>query len=207
MRSLLIGFLLCFCIPCVYAQWTKQDSIWLQNVLDGKDTIKLNPEYQKAIESGTLIDTETPVGEQKLAKPSQIPITKDFSQYVQRDNTTKRKVPLKDLPPGVFWRHNPPTKDLPPIYESIQEELRRNPPSSPKALASIDVASLTSKKARRHKRNVKTAKTWRVYQDLPTPDVISKKKKWEREQAEAAAKDSVTVSTQTVTVTSLPTTH
>lgn len=41
-----------------------------------------------------------------------------------------------------------------------------------------------------HKRNAKRNGTWQNYGNLPTPDVISKKKKFERQQAEAAKKDS-----------------
>lgn len=206
MKFLLLALLLCLLGSSSHAQWTKQDSIWLQNVLAGKDTIKLNPEFQEAIRNGTLINTEAiPTGEQKMASPSSIPITKDFSNYVQKDNTNRRKVPLKDLPPGVFWRHNPPTRNLPYIHESIREELRRNPPSNPKVLASIDVASMTSKKESTKKRNAKNAKSWKIYRNLPTPDVLSKKKAFERQQAEAAQKkDTISVSTQKKTIV-LPT--
>ena len=30
-------------------QWTKKDSVWLQNVLSGKEKLELNPETMKAI--------------------------------------------------------------------------------------------------------------------------------------------------------------
>ena len=54
MRPLLIGFFVCINIHLGYAQWTEQDSIWLKDVLAGKDSIKLNPEFQKAIQSGSF---------------------------------------------------------------------------------------------------------------------------------------------------------
>ena len=113
MRPLLIGFFVCINIHLGYAQWTEQDSIWLKDVLAGKDSIKLNPEFQKAIQSGSFLNPEPgkPMGKPQLAAPSNIPITKDFSEYIQQDDTTHRKVALKDLPPSVFWRHNPPYKN------------------------------------------------------------------------------------------------
>ena len=45
---------------------------------------------------------------------------------------------------------------------------------------------MTSRKTYVHKRNAKRNGTWQNYGNLPTPDVISKKKKFERQQAEAA---------------------
>ena len=68
MRPLLIGFFVCINIHLGHAQWTKQDSIWLQGVLAGKDSIKLNPEFQKAIQSGYYLNpqTEKPMAKQQL---------------------------------------------------------------------------------------------------------------------------------------------
>ena len=40
---------------CVEAQWEKKDSLWLQDVLSGKEKLKLNPETMQAIKSGTFI--------------------------------------------------------------------------------------------------------------------------------------------------------
>ena len=88
MRPLLIGFFVCINIHLGYAQWTEQDSIWLKDVLAGKDSIKLNPEFQKAIQSGSFLNPEPgkPMGKPQLAAPSNIPITKDFSEYIQQDS-------------------------------------------------------------------------------------------------------------------------
>ena len=36
-------------------EWSKEDSIWLQNVLEGKEVLKLNESTKKAIEDGSLI--------------------------------------------------------------------------------------------------------------------------------------------------------
>mgnify|MGYP000270737847 CR=1 FL=1 len=83
MRPLLIGFFVCINIHFGYAQWTEQDSIWLKDVLAGKDSIKLNPEFQKAIQSGSFLNPEPgkPMGKPQLAAPSNIPITKGFQHH------------------------------------------------------------------------------------------------------------------------------
>lgn len=172
-----------------YAQWTEQDSIWLQNVLAGKDTIQLNPEFQKAIQDGSFLNPDGPVGKPQLAAPTALPITKDFSEYIRQEDTTRRKVALKDLPPAVFWLHNPPYKNILPVYQSILNELKRNPPKGRTSLATFDIGEMTSRKSHIHKRNAKRNGTWQNYNNLPTPDVISKKKMLERQQAEAAQKD------------------
>ena len=50
----------------LYAQWTEKDSVWLRNILSGKEKLELNPEALKAIRSGTLINTEEPVDPKDL---------------------------------------------------------------------------------------------------------------------------------------------
>ena len=69
----------------VYGQWTEKDSVWLQKVISGKEKIELNPEALKAIESGTLINTDKPASNMIMA-PSTSPascVLKDFSEYVR----------------------------------------------------------------------------------------------------------------------------
>ena len=95
-----------------------------------------------------------------------------------------------ELPPSVFWRHNPPYKKILPVYQSILDELKRTPSSGRTSLATFDLGRMTSRKTYVHKRNAKRNGTWQNYGNLPTPDVISKRKKFERQQAEAAKKDS-----------------
>ena len=41
----------------------------------------------------------------------------------------------------------------------------------------FDFAEMTSRKSYIHKRNAKRDGTWRNYNNLPTPDIIKKKKK------------------------------
>lgn len=172
-------------------QWTRQDSIWLERVLAGKDSVRLDPEVKRAIEQQTLIHEGKPMGSPQLAPRQELPISKDFSEYIRTDENPRRKIPLNQLPPNVFWHHNPSFKGLPPVYESIQEELRRNPPKAPSAMATFDAGEATSKKARRHKRNTKRSATWQNYNNLPTPDVISKRKAYQRQLEEKARQESV----------------
>ena len=51
-----------------HAQWTEQDSLRLQEFLSGKEEIRLNPEFQKAIESGTFLRPDQP-GTHMLSSP------------------------------------------------------------------------------------------------------------------------------------------
>ena len=184
MRFILIGLICCLGGIQAWAQqtWTAKDSLWLKRVLTGQDTVRLDPEVRRAIERGELINAE-PMGTPQMAPHTNPPITKDFSEYIETDQNPHRKVPLNKLPPQVFWHHNPRFKGLPPVYESIQEELKRNPPSGPAAMATFDAAEAPSKKARTHKKNTKRSSTWRNYNNLPTPDVISKRKMFEKQQA------------------------
>ena len=81
-------------------QWTKKDSVWLQNVLSGKEKLELNPETMKAIQSGSFINLDEPTSDMKMSPVTPLPILKDFTEYIQTDST-HRKIALKDLPPGV----------------------------------------------------------------------------------------------------------
>lgn len=92
----------------VYGQWTEKDSVGFRRHF-GKEKIELNPEALKAIESGTLINTDKPASNMIMA-PSASPassILKDFSEYVRPEDVEEknpnRKVALKDLPPGRLY--------------------------------------------------------------------------------------------------------
>lgn len=191
MRAFTILILTYINLQLAYAQWTEKDSIWLQNVLAGKDTIKLNPEYQRAIQSGTFLNPESPVGEQRMAPASSLPITKDFSEYVHTEDTTHRKVALKDLPPQVFWWYDPPVRQLPSVYRSIRDGIRRYRGAGSNALATFSIGDLTSRKRYIHQRNAKRNKTLQEYNSPSTPDVIAKRKLFERQHTEALRRDSI----------------
>ena len=186
-KQVLIVMLICLSgTEYVQAQWTKKDSLWLQNALTGKEKLQLNAETMKAIESGSLINIGSPASEMQLAPASKLPITKDFSEYLNPGDTTHRKVALMDLPPGVFKLYNPPAQKVLPVFQSIMDELKRNPPVGASALAFFDLGKMTSRKEYVHKRNAKRDATWREYNNLPTPDIIKKKKTFENMNPRAA---------------------
>ena len=90
MRPLLIGFFVCINIHLGYAQWTEQDSIWLKDVLAGKDSIKLNSEFQKAIQSGSFLNPEP-------GKPmEETPIRKALELYDETFKDNKDTVVIID---------------------------------------------------------------------------------------------------------------
>ena len=100
-----IFLLIVFILPTMaHAQWTEQDSLRLQEFLSGKEEIRLNPEFQKAIESGTFLRPDQP-GTHMLSSPSELPITKDFSEYVQLD-TLRRLTNYDSITPVLFSSMN-----------------------------------------------------------------------------------------------------
>lgn len=58
-------------------------------------------------------------------------------------------------------------------------------------LVSFDAGELTSRKAWIHKRNAKRDGTWKNYNNLPTPDIIKKKKQYARQYPELAGQDTL----------------
>lgn len=185
-KQLLIWMLICLNgAEYAHAQWTKKDSVWLHNVQSGKERLQLNSETMKAIESGSLINFDKPVSKMQMAPVSPLPILKDFSEYLG-EFTTKTKVPLKDLHPSVFMKYGPKyTKEL-RSYILIRDAIHKESPFYPRWTA-IDVGKMTSRKEYVHARNAERDGTWKNYNNLPTPDIIRKKRKYERDQAKKIA--------------------
>ncbi|MDR1161443.1 MAG: DUF4858 domain-containing protein [Tannerellaceae bacterium] len=98
--------LILFLFVCVhqtgslYAQWTEKDSVWLKDVLSGKEQLQLNPETREAIRSGRLINTGAPSME-LLAAPPILPISKDFD-IQPADTTSGEAVDYSQMPPAVL---------------------------------------------------------------------------------------------------------
>ncbi|MDR1203363.1 MAG: DUF4858 domain-containing protein [Tannerellaceae bacterium] len=159
----------------IYAQWTKEDSVWLDNVLSGKEAIKLNPEFQKAIESGTLLNTDiiTPSEQMKIV-PGRIPLNKDFTEYlspgkIQKDMEDLRDVDPFSIPPAVFMRYGPAIS----LQEDKFNKAAFMTPNRIKENAvrpsghSFDDAlrSIFSPSFRARERNRKNATAWKRYND------------------------------------------
>jgi len=68
-----------------FAQWTEKDSIWLENVLSGREELKLNNETQKAIKEGSFLHDKYPLNKPLVAPPI-LPITKDFTDIITPDS-------------------------------------------------------------------------------------------------------------------------
>ena len=134
-------------------QWTKKDSVWLQNVLSGKEKLELNPETMKAIQSGSFINLDEPASDMKMSPVTPLPILKDFTEYIQTDSTY-RKIALKDLPPGVFWLYAPPPGKFLPVYKNMLEAWKNDPMnrSHNTGFVTFDFAEMTSRKSYIHKR-------------------------------------------------------
>ena len=173
-------------------QWTKKDSVWLQNVLSGKEKLELNPETMKAIQSGSLINLDEPASEMKMAPVTPLPILKDFTEYIQTDSTNRKKAPT-DLPPGVFWLYSPPPGKMLPVYKNMLKAWKSDPMnrSHNSGFVTFDFAEMTSRKIYIHKRNAKRDGTWKNYNNLPTPDIIKKKKKFATDHPEIAGQDTL----------------
>ena len=173
-------------------QWTKKDSAWLQNVLSGKEKLELNPETMKAIQSGSLINLDEPTSEMKMAPVTPLPILKDFTEYIQTDSTNRKKAP-KDLPPGVFWLYSPPPGKMLPVYKNMLKAWKSDPMnrSHNSGFVTFDFAEMTSRKSYIHKRNAKRDGTRKNYNNLPTPDIIKKKKKFATDHPEIAGQDTL----------------
>lgn len=186
-------------------QWTQKDSIWLQNVLSGKEKLELNPETMKAIRSGTLINLGNPASEMKMAPTNLLPVLKDFSEYIQPDST-RRKVALKDLPPGVLWLYAPPPGKMVPVYENMLKAWKSDPMnrSHNSGFVTFDAGELTSRKAHVHKRNAKRDGTWKNYNNLPTPDIIKKKKDFATQHPELAGQDTLLLRKDTIPTPAAP---
>jgi hypothetical protein len=157
----------------IYAQWSKEDSVWLDKVLSGKETIKLNPDVLKAIESGTLLNTDiiTPSEQMKTA-PGHIPINKDFTEYlspgkIQKDMEEARDVDPFSMPPAVFMRYGPEIflqKDKFNAF-MIPDRIKENA-ARPSGHSFDDaLRSIFSPSFRARERNRKNANAWKRYND------------------------------------------
>ena len=95
----LVMMIVCKSGMVIYAQeWTEQDSIWLQRVLNGTEKIQLNKETQKAIESGTFIHDPT-ISKQMKVSPQDYPIIESFEGIIKLESHYKHPT---ELPPAAF---------------------------------------------------------------------------------------------------------
>jgi len=76
--------------------WSREDSLWLLNVLEGKQELKINEETMKAIEAGRLIVP------QWLKDQGGIDIMKDLTAKNVPDSVRLSRINPYTMPPAVF---------------------------------------------------------------------------------------------------------
>jgi len=93
-------FLLFFCCTSALTQvWSKEDSLWLQNVLEGKEIFKLNEDTKKAIEDGRLIVPSWMRRNNDLLYPD---LVKEFDLNGKIDSMRISRLDPFSMPPAVF---------------------------------------------------------------------------------------------------------
>lgn len=178
-----LGVILCLHSEFNLAQsWSKADSVWLADMLAGKDSVHINPEFQKAIRNGTFINLDEPAGSMRMA-PAPIPITRDFSAYLEDpDSAVSAKIALKDLPPAVFMRYG---LDKPLPFNGIHSNAftpygGTAGSRSSSGFGSFDFMGLLftafSPHYRQLQKNKKHAVAWKTYNSLPTAEMHQKQK-------------------------------
>ncbi|SEF67852.1 DUF4858 domain-containing protein [Parabacteroides chinchillae] len=196
-KPLLVVAILCiYSIEYTHAQWTKKDSARLQNILSGKETLQLDPEVQKAIENGTFLNFDKPADQMRMST-TPLTIIKDFSEYLEIDDTIKHKrIALKDLPPAVFMRYGL-DKPLPKQGMMVNSRIIELDPDivplgkekNTGVGRGMDfnalLSNLFSKNYRQLEHNKKHATSWKSYNNIPTIEVHNKQRKFRTEHPEA----------------------
>ena len=94
-------FLIIISFGTLFAQeWSKADSIWLLNVLDGKIDLKINEDTRKAIEDGRLAIPSWMMDDNGNIK--NIEITKDFDEAGMLDSARINTIDPYSMPPTVY---------------------------------------------------------------------------------------------------------
>lgn len=127
MKYITYTLFVCLFPAIVHAQWTEADSLHLQELLSGKEKIRLNPEFQQAIENGTFLSTDQPSAPM-VSSPLQLPITSDFSEYIQCD-TFRLKANCDSLTPAAYllqnFKHPPSLSVRKQAYTTSNPLIRR----------------------------------------------------------------------------------
>lgn len=189
MKSFLfIIFLFALTATTVQAQWSAKDSLWLKDVLSGKDTLRLNPETMESIRQGTFLNPDklqTPMGSASM----ELPITKDFKEYFQEEDTTVSKTfKLTDLPSHIVLRYyNPKTPNHLLFSDEYYYFYLKNSTKGIKTQGHDFVHALNmafSPEYRRFERNKKNAAKLPQYNELPKADLHRKLRKFQADNPE-----------------------
>ncbi|MDR0536885.1 MAG: hypothetical protein LBH04_02380 [Tannerellaceae bacterium] len=106
-----------FTTEVIHAQWTKEDSTWLGNVLSGKEELRLNQETIKAIRSGTFLNLGEPIAK-PLSYPIQLQIQSQFENIAAFDTTRFPNELNPDImDPYLYFKYFFTFVKLPPLKE------------------------------------------------------------------------------------------
>ena len=100
----------------LFAQLTPTDSVWLHNVLTGKEELRLNDETMRAIRSGPLINLGKPPST-FLQSPLEFPIARTFYLKPEATKTVKNGLNPDSLDPYLYFKYFFIFADIPPITE------------------------------------------------------------------------------------------
>jgi len=76
--------------------WSREDTLWLLNILEGKQELKINEETLKAIEEGKLVNPN------RLKQCDNINVLRDFSNTGVPDSARISRIDPYSMPPAVF---------------------------------------------------------------------------------------------------------
>ena len=98
--SLLVFLLFFSCTIAWTQEWNKEDSIWLQNVLEGKEELIINEDTKRAIEEGRLI---LPSWMRRDDSKSNMELLIDIDDAGEIDDSSRfRDFDPLTMPPAVF---------------------------------------------------------------------------------------------------------
>ena len=101
----------------LFAQdWSREDSLWLINVLEGKYDLKINDDTKKAIEDGRLIVPSWMKNDD--GKINDIEIISDFDNAGAYDSTRIHSIDPYSMPPAVYSLYILYIEKMDSIFES-----------------------------------------------------------------------------------------
>ncbi len=174
----------------ICAQWTPADSIWLQNILSGKDSLRLKPEIEQSIREGNLMNfgkketAGSPVLSPRISDP------KGFSDPLKSGNLLPDiKEDIKMLSPQFYGIH---ALEMPQSEHRINEglfdfmdDVKKNG-KKPSGRDFNDILSTAfDSHYRQLKKNKKNAVAYKTYNDLPSPELHEKQKQFLKDHPEA----------------------
>ncbi len=102
MKHFIILISTCISLGSVNAQnWSREDSMWLRNVLEGKEELEINEDTKKAIDEGVLIVPSWMKKKEHEIKNQGL-LTRDFDEAKAKDSARLHNIDPYSMPPAVF---------------------------------------------------------------------------------------------------------